>query len=301
MSKENMADSGEGVVKGKKSTARNMGQEIPQSFLDALNGKVVEEEDVEEIEEELEDEELKEENEGDEEEEDAEEDEESGAGDDGDADSDGESGAGQNTELAALQAQVNTLMGIVAQQNAPKEVVKEEVVLDNPLEGEAFDKLAEAMQWDDADKAAQKNFLKLVAEYNKASILKDAVKGVPETVNSMMSAKEKEKAMHDNFYGTYPELEGVKKYVSFISKDVAATMKGEVNQDKILGAIAEKAYNDLGIKKGAKKKDAVKEDGNKAEKGKKPAFASANGARKKAPKMDAMQRQIANIMSLDDF
>lgn len=196
--------------------------------------------------------------------------------------------------------QIARLTSLVEKLTDNKEPKKEEPLPEtDPFKTDAFDNLATGMNWDDEEKGLMKDFFGLMLDHNNTSVLQQAQQSIPEIVNSTMSVKEKQAAVKKTFYTDHSALSDVKDYVGLVAQTVAKEFKSlGKSQDVslILAEAAKRTYKNLNIKQVT---NTDSEADNKTGKGKKPAFASNSGARKKAPKLTEDQKMINAISNLD--
>jgi len=175
----------------------------------------------------------------------------------------------------------------------------EDDTLENPLEGEIFKDLSEAMNWDEDDQKTMKSFFTMFAAYNQANTLSAAEQNIPNIVTSQMTMKQKKAAISKKFYDEHTALGEVKTYVSNVAANVAKEWKADgkaLDLDKILSIAAKRSYKALNIKPNKRKQNNGKKPGS----GKKPAFASNKGSRKGQKKESDTETMIGAIMDLDN-
>lgn len=217
----------------------------------------------------------------------------SGTGDDDNNDSD--------DQIDPRDTQISQLLGMVEKLTKQKEaeVIVEPEVETDPFKTDAFDNYATVMNWDADEKAANKEFFKLMLAHNNRTTLNQAQQSIPQIVNSTMSAKEKQAAIKTSFYDEHPALADVKDYAGLIAKTVAAEHQAQgkaIDVNAVLKEAAERTYKNLKITKVNKNDN---KSGNKSGSGKKPAFASNKGVRQKASKQTADQAMIGAISDLE--
>lgn len=232
----------------------------------------------------------------------SEEDDEDGSDDSSDDDSDGASDIeGLSKKLEELEAQNKLLLNLLNKgkdEDSDEPEAEAEAEITNPIESEAFTKLAEAMDWDSDETSMMKDFFSLMMDYNNVTVMKEANKSIPDIVNSTMTQKEKQVAVHKKFYDDNSELSHVKGYVSQVAKDVTKEFKKaqkSFDVQDVLNETAKRAYKALGIKKSGKKKETDEPARGK----KRPAFPRKPGVRKAPVKKSSFGKDVEAMIELD--
>jgi len=122
----------------------------------------------------------------------------------------------------------------------------------------------------------------------KQQAVQQVLRSVPELVMGYITRHSAMNRMVDDFYKENVDLVSVKQTVAAVANDVHAKNPG-LSVEEVFKQSAEATRKLLGLKRDAA--NAVKRQP------KKPAFAKAGGARKPAPKVSAVQREIDNLLN----
>lgn len=232
----------------------------------------------------------------------------------GDAPTPEDTPASGDDRIAKLEAQNAKLMEMLGnmQSMAQRPVVEdppEPVGPVNPFESEGFSSLSDVMGWDSDEQAAMKTFLQSVTDFTQTSAVDAAQRSIPEIVDSAMSVQQKQKAVHESFYGDNPQLAVVKPFVAQISAAVVAEQKAQgiaIDAQNVLKETAKRAYASLGLQPGqgggTSPKGGVAPSASSGEPGRgkpKPAFATQTGSRKAPAKMSDDEAMIQAMIDLD--
>ena len=139
------------------------------------------------------------------------------------------------------------------------------------------------------------NVLNNVAKQSQQRAVQSAVqqvlRSVPELVMGYITRHSAMNRMVDDFYRENSDLANVKQTVAAVANDIHAK-NPELGVDEVFKQSAAQTRKLLGLKRQAQA--AAKQQP------KKPAFAKAGGARKPAPQVDAIQREINDLL-MDEY
>jgi len=233
----------------------------------------------------------------DDEEEDSEEDAEGDADEeDGEKDEDSADDTDNVPEIERLRSQNEELMKIVGSiTKKEKPEAKEEKTIDL-YESDEFKNLQKEFEWDDKEVAAFKLFQAKANEQSVNKAVEYLQKTAPGMINQTITNQQQLQNVRDTFYKDNPALSHIKPYVAQIASQIAKTKSDDVSIQEVLNEAAEKVYTVMGIDKDKFKGN----EDNKTGKGKKPAFPKAKGSRKKTPKPTALEKEINEMIELDE-
>lgn len=196
----------------------------------------------------------------------------------------------RDAQIKLLTEQNAQLMQMFKEMKKETEPLVEEPEVD-PLEGEQFTALAEAMTWDTEEIGKFKSFFKMYAEHINASVLQGVMAKTPELVTTTLTKQQQKDKIATDFYSAYPELSGVRSYVRTVADEVIKEFGADTPLEEVLRKTAKRAYKALGLKK-----KKAKATGEKGERQRSPAFPQQKGVRKKPVKKPQELTEIDSLL-----
>jgi len=225
--------------------------------------------------------------------------EEDADGEDDEKDEDSTDNTDNVPEIERLRTQNEELMkivGSITKKEESKAEQKEEEKTIDLYESDEFKNLQKEFEWDDKEVAAFKLFQAKANEQSVNKAVEYLQKTAPGMINQTITNQQQLQNVRDTFYKDNPALSHIKPYVAQIASQIAKTKSDDVSIQEVLNEAAEKVYTVMGIDKDKFKGN----EDNKTGKGKKPAFPKAKGSRKKTPKPTALEKEINEMIELDE-
>lgn len=203
----------------------------------------------------------------------------------------------QNKQLQALVKNLVETQKKPEEPEAPPKAFHEE---------EIFTEMAEELGLDDTGLEKFKQFIGAMTQRVTNDSVQEAMRATPSAVQHTMRTQQTLENVRNDFYEAHPALDAVKPFVSQIAKQISEADPNK-NLETVLTETADQAYKSLGLsaKDIAKQRKRIKgkraSEGDEAGKRKKPAFAKASGARKKAPKLSREEQEMEDMLALDEI
>lgn len=203
----------------------------------------------------------------------------------------------QNKQLQALVKNLTEAQQKPKEEEPPPKAFHEE---------EIFTEMAEELGLDDTGLEKFKQFIGAMTQRVTNESVQEAMRATPSAVQQTMKTQQTLESVRNDFYEAHPALDAVKPFVSQIAKQISEADPNK-NLETVLSETADQAYKSLGIsaKDVAKQRKRIKgkraSEGDEAGKRKKPAFAKASGARKKAPKLSKEEQEMEDMLALDEI
>lgn len=195
------------------------------------------------------------------------------------------------SEVEELKAQIAALISTVNSLKTPAKEPEPEKKLELPpvdlitlFKDVDFDTVMET-------KEGFLEFLSKAMATVQSTTVDSVISSIPGLVDGVVTRKTTLDTVVKDFYGTYPELEGAKKYVSFVANGISEA-EPNLSMQEVLTKAAAKAKADLGLKELPKKEETPAADGKK-----KPSLpGGSGGSRGKAPKPNKLQSEIDDLL-----
>jgi len=215
------------------------------------------------------------------------------------ADSDDSAVSEDVSELALLKQQNVDLLKSIVEMNKKTDV---ETPAEKPAsvglyETDEFKNLTEAFDWDKDEVSAFKLFQDKANERSLNHALQQMQRIAPGLVTNTINNQNDLNDIRTRFYDDNPALAGIKPYVAQVASQIAQTKGNKASISDVLEEAAVQVYKALKIDKD---KFSKENNGNKAEKGKKPAFPKSKGSRKTAPKTTKLASDIDAMLAIDE-
>ena len=196
-----------------------------------------------------------------------------------------------NDELTLLREQNKQLMQLLQNANTAKTKPEPEPEPPDIFDTDTYKSLTDTLQWSDQEANAFKALMQLFAQQQSDKTSKSVLSQLPEYINPVVAKQNQLAEIRSSFYGKHPALSSIRGYVHEVANQLAQT-NPNAPLEQILEDAAQMTYKNLGI--------TPRKDSGSGSVRQRPAFPQASGVRKKAPVKSSLQKEIDDMLALDE-